>query len=119
MDVLEVVSQARDSVTAKRVFGEPYEKNGTTIIPAARVAGAGGGGGGQGPEGIGEGNGTGFGIGGHPVGAFVVREDKVFWVPAVDIPRVLAGTFLLLLGVRAVLKVVFGRRTCERAQEAG
>jgi len=35
----------------KRVFGEPYEKNGVTVIPAARVQGGAGGGGGEGPQG--------------------------------------------------------------------
>jgi uncharacterized spore protein YtfJ len=29
----------RDAVTVKRVFGEPYERNGVTVIPAASVVG--------------------------------------------------------------------------------
>jgi uncharacterized spore protein YtfJ len=33
-----------DAVTVKRVFGEPYQKNGVTVIPAAKVMGGGGGG---------------------------------------------------------------------------
>ena len=40
MDVRELTGQARDALTVKRVFGEPYEKDGLTIIPAARVQGA-------------------------------------------------------------------------------
>ena len=44
MDVQELTAQARDALTVKRVFGEPYEKDGLTIIPAARVQGAVGGG---------------------------------------------------------------------------
>jgi hypothetical protein len=32
----------RDAVTVKRVFGEPYQKNGVTVIPAAKVMGAAG-----------------------------------------------------------------------------
>ena len=35
MEVQEVIGQARDALTVKRVFGEPYEKDGLTIIPAA------------------------------------------------------------------------------------
>jgi len=50
MEVQEVIAQARDAITVKRVFGEPYEKNGVTVIPAARVQGGAGGGGGEGPE---------------------------------------------------------------------
>ena len=59
MEVQEVIAQARDAITVKRVFGEPYEKNGVTVIPAARVQGGAGGGGGEGPEGQGKGSGTG------------------------------------------------------------
>ena len=45
MQVDEIMSQARDSLGSKRVFGEPYEKNGVTVIPAAKVMGGAGGGG--------------------------------------------------------------------------
>jgi len=58
MDVQEVVGQARDAITVKRVFGDPYEKNGVTVIPAARIGGAGGGGGGEGEGPGGEGSGA-------------------------------------------------------------
>jgi uncharacterized spore protein YtfJ len=39
-----LVKGHRDAVTVKRVFGEPYQKNGVTVIPAAKVMGGGGGG---------------------------------------------------------------------------
>jgi uncharacterized spore protein YtfJ len=55
MEVQDVIAQVRDALTVKRVFGEPYEKDGVTIIPAARVQGTAGGGGGQDPESQGEG----------------------------------------------------------------
>jgi uncharacterized spore protein YtfJ len=45
VEIEEVIAQARDALTVKRVFGEPYEKDGVTIIPAARVQGTAGGGG--------------------------------------------------------------------------
>jgi hypothetical protein len=44
LEVQEVLAQARDAMSVKRVFGEPYEKNGVTVIPAARVQGGAGGG---------------------------------------------------------------------------
>jgi uncharacterized spore protein YtfJ len=44
MEVQDVIAQARDALTVKRVFGEPYEKDGVTIIPAATVQGGAGGG---------------------------------------------------------------------------
>jgi len=30
----ELVKGHRDAITVKRVFGEPYERNGVTVIPA-------------------------------------------------------------------------------------
>ena len=47
MEVQDVIAQARDVLTVKRVFGEPYEKDGVTVIPVARVGGGAGGGGGE------------------------------------------------------------------------
>lgn len=44
MDVKDVITQARDVMTVKRVFGDPYELDGVTVIPAARVRGGAGGG---------------------------------------------------------------------------
>jgi uncharacterized spore protein YtfJ len=40
MEVNDVIAQARDTLTVKRVFGEPYERNGVTVIPVAKVQGA-------------------------------------------------------------------------------
>jgi uncharacterized spore protein YtfJ len=50
MEVHDVIAQARDALTVKRVFGEPYEKDGVTVIPAARVQGGAGAGGGEDPR---------------------------------------------------------------------
>ena len=50
MEIQDVIAQARDTLTVKRVFGEPYEKDGVTIIPAARVQGGAGGGSGEDPR---------------------------------------------------------------------
>ena len=115
MEVLEVVAQARDAITVKRVFGEPYERNGVTLIPAARVQGGAGGGGGEGPDGQGKGSGTGFGLSARPVGAFLIRGDEVTWRPAVDLNRIVLGTqvvaIVALLTVRAIVK---GRAKADR-----
>lgn len=53
------VPKAQDALTVRRVFGEPYEKDGATFIPAARVVGGGGGGNGQNEHGQ-SGNGSGL-----------------------------------------------------------
>lgn len=107
-DVRQTIEQAKDTMNVRRVFGDPYEKNGVTVIPAARVQGGAGGGGGEGPEGQGRGNGVGFGVNARPAGAFVIRGDEVDWRPAVDVNRVILGGQLIavaaLLLARAVIK---------------
>jgi hypothetical protein len=42
MDVQEVVSRSQDTATVGQVYGEPHEKDSTTVIPAARVSARGG-----------------------------------------------------------------------------
>ena len=91
MDVQDITSQARDALTVKRVFGEPYEKDGLTIIPAARVQGAVGAGGGEDPQTQGKGSGGGFGMTARPVGAFILRNGELSWRPAIDATRIAIG----------------------------
>jgi uncharacterized spore protein YtfJ len=108
MDVQELTAQARDALTVKRVFGEPYEQDGLTIIPAARVQGAVGGGSGEDPQGQGKGSGSGFGMTARPVGAFIIRDGELSWRPAVDVNRIVLGGQLVavaaLLTVRAIIR---------------
>jgi uncharacterized spore protein YtfJ len=91
----DLVKGHRDAITVKKVYGDPYQKDGVTVIPAAKVMGGGGGGEGEGPEGpsAGRGAGTGFGIVARPAGAFVIRGNDVTWQPAVDVDRIVAGVF--------------------------
>ena len=91
MDVQDVIAQTRDALTVRKVFGEPYEKNGVTMIPVAKVQGGAGGGGGVGPEGQGEGSGSGFGMSARPVGAFMIQGDDVSWRSALDVTRIVLG----------------------------
>jgi uncharacterized spore protein YtfJ len=88
MKVTEVLDTARDSITVKRVYGDPYEKDGLTVIPAAVVGGGGGGGAGHDEKGQ-EGEGGGFGVTGRPAGAFVIHDGHVSWRPAVDPNRII------------------------------
>jgi uncharacterized spore protein YtfJ len=100
MDITEAISNSRDSMTVKRVYGEPYERNGVTVIPAAEVMGGGGMGTGDQPDGS-TGGGGGFGLRARPVGAYVVTDDQVSWQPAFDLNRVVLGC--QLLGLAAIL----------------
>ena len=88
MQVTEVLSTARDAITVKRVFGDPYEQNGLTVIPAAVVGGGGGGGTGHDDKGQ-QGEGGGFGVTGRPAGAFVIHNGQVSWRPAIDPNRII------------------------------
>lgn len=95
----DVLKGYKDAITVGKVFGDPYEKNGVTVIPAASVAGGGGGGEGEGErdgEGTGTGSGSGFGLAGRPAGAFVIRNGEVTWQPAIDVNRIVSGAFALL-----------------------
>jgi uncharacterized spore protein YtfJ len=96
MQLDQFVARASDAITVRRVFAEPYEKNGTTVIAAARVQGGGGGGGGHDGDSQ-EGEGGGFGMAARPAGAYVVRDGKVTWQPAVDPTRILATVAAVLI----------------------
>jgi len=96
MDVQETISKARDAITVKRVYGDPIERDGVTVIPAAAVGGGGGGGSGESPEGSGTGSGAGFGLGAKPVGAYVIENGDVRWVPAHDLTRIVIQALTVL-----------------------
>jgi uncharacterized spore protein YtfJ len=86
MRVTDVVSEAKSAMRASEVFGAPYEKNGITIIPAAKISGGAGGGGNEGDP---QAGGVGFGVSSRPVGAFVIKGGDVRWEPALDLNRVI------------------------------
>src|SRR4029450_1300120 len=107
-EVQAVIAPARGTMTVKRVFGEPYEKDGVTIIPAARVQGGAGGGSGEDPQGQGRGSGSGFGVTARPVGAFIIQGGELSWRPAVDVNRIILGgqavVIIALLTLPAVVQ---------------
>ena len=110
MDPRELTQGVRDALSVRQVFGEPVERDGVTVIPAATVIGGGGGGAGEGagqpPGGDGETepqsqSGLGLGFGGlmWPAGAFEIRGDRVTWRPAIDLTRVLLMALTLAIAV--------------------
>jgi uncharacterized spore protein YtfJ len=103
MDVQETITKARDAITVKRVYGDPYERNGVTVIPAAAVGGGAGGGSGEGPEKGQTGGGGGFGLGARPVGAYVIEDGSVRWEPAVDVSRIALQALVAVLGAILLL----------------
>jgi uncharacterized spore protein YtfJ len=134
MDVNELLGHARDAMTVKRVFGDPYEKDGITFVPVANVMGGAGAGGGTGmaakakakgsedePEAVegaapgtpDSGYGMGYGMKATPAGAYVIKDGVVEWEPAVDMNALFMQRAIVavvgLLVLRSVVKIVFKR----------
>lgn len=114
MEVEEITEAAFEAVSAQRVYGEPFEKNGRTIIPAASVTGVALRG--QRDDGAADGDGTeerrggGFGLTARPSGAWLVDKDGATWKPAVDVNRVIFGGQLIALAAIVVIgRIVAGR----------
>ena len=128
MNVKDLLNRAAENISVSRAFGSAYEKDGVLIIPVALVAGGGGGGGGGGgatlrtdsdsnaeetehtddahhgkPE---KGSGGGFGGVVMPVGAYVVEDEQVRWVPAVNVTViVVAALFALRFLTKSRVKI--------------
>jgi uncharacterized spore protein YtfJ len=127
MDVHEVLNQARDAMTVKRVFGDPYEKDGVVVIPVANVMGGAGAGGGTGagarPASAGEeavaegardsGYGMGYGLRATPAGVYVIKGGQVEWKPALDMNSLTlqrAGVAIVALFVfRSIIRTLARR----------
>lgn len=104
MDILEAIGKAQDAITAKRVYGEPYERDGVVLIPAAEVSGGAGGGGGTDPDNRSSGSGGGYGVRARPVGAFVIEGGNVRWEPVVDVTAIAVRGMAMTLGVAFLLR---------------
>jgi uncharacterized spore protein YtfJ len=104
----EMMTETKDLITVRKVFGEPYQSNGVTVIPAASVRGGMGSGEGEGSEHSPAGRGGGMGISARPIGAYRIKGDDVVWVPAVDLSRVIVTgqmvAIVALLVIRSILK---------------
>jgi uncharacterized spore protein YtfJ len=113
VDVQELLGRVAQHLSVSRAFGTAYEKDGSLVIPVAFVAG--GGGGGEGTSGAPsddtplvaddedsvsdvESSGSGGGFGGVvvPVGVYVVKDEQVRWVPAINANLVIVVAFLTL-----------------------
>jgi uncharacterized spore protein YtfJ len=119
VDVQELLGKVAQHLSVSRAFGTAYEKDGSLVIPVAFVAGGGGGGEGTsgtstgGPEDVGEpdddveideespstsepssGSGGGFGGVVMPAGVYVVKDDNVRWIPAVNANLAIVVGFL-------------------------
>jgi len=109
MSAQTILEKTGESLSARRVFSEPIDREGVTVVLAASVRGGAGRGEGSaadGAEGRGRGVGEGLGIVARPVGAYVIREGKVRWRPAIDVNRVILGGQLVALGGLFVARIL-------------
>jgi uncharacterized spore protein YtfJ len=109
MNPQDVLSQVRDTLTVKRVFGEPIERNGITIIPVARVAGATGAGDGSAPASAGtaatgSGSGVGYAVRTMPAGVYV--------------NRVILGGQLVVIAIALVIRSLVRAQSARQQENA-
>jgi hypothetical protein len=100
MKLENVLGSVGDSVSGRRVFAKPVSHDGVTVIPAAVVVGGGGGGTSNG-AGAQTNAGGGFGVYAFPVGAYVIRDGRVRWKPAIDVGWM---AVFVLMALRIVLR---------------
>lgn len=104
----EILTETKDLITVKKVYGEPYQSNGVTLIPAASIRGGMGSGEGEGSGTTPAGRGGGMGITARPIGAYRIKGDEVVWVPAIDLSRIIVTGQLVaivaMLVIRSILK---------------
>jgi uncharacterized spore protein YtfJ len=104
MDIQETIAKAQEAMTVSRVYGEPLERNGVIVIPAAEIRGGGGGGGGSDATKEASGSGGGYGMDARPVGAYVVEGGRVRWEPAVDVTGIAVRAMVTALGLAFLLR---------------
>src|SRR2546425_12928379 len=101
MDPQVIITGAQDALTTRRVFGDPIQTDGITMIPVASVAGGGGGGRGESGE-----RGAGFGVKARPAGVYVIRDGEARWRPAGGVNRIILGGQLVALTAPITLRPV-------------
>ena len=97
----------RKILSARRVYGDPIERDGLVLIPAVRILGRGGGR--HGKDGKGPGGGA-FRVSARPAGVYVLRDGKVKWMPALDVNRIVLGGQIIGMVLGAFAMAVWGPR---------
>ncbi|MHA7134893.1 spore germination protein GerW family protein [Oerskovia turbata] len=119
-----ITRAASDAFSVRKVFGEAYERDGTFVIPVAKVWGGTGTGYGYGVDGTdaesaessdagareGAGGGGGYGVHVRPLGVYSVGPDGARWHPALDLNKVILGGQAVAMVLALVGGWVLGRR---------
>ncbi len=84
MELRAAIDALGGAVSARRVYGEPIERDGVTVVPAATIFGGGGGGVDAASAEVADPKGGGFGYGllGWPAGAWEITDAGARWRPA-------------------------------------
>ncbi|HJQ78188.1 MAG TPA: spore germination protein GerW family protein [Acidimicrobiia bacterium] len=107
----DLLADAKEVITVRKVYGDPYQSNGVTVIPAASVRGGFGSGEGEGSATTPAGRGGGMGMSGRPIGAYQIKGDQVTWIPAVDVSRVIFTGQIMAIVAMLVIRSILKRRT--------
>jgi len=119
MGGVRLLDRLAEASSVRRAFGDPVERDGSLVIPVARVVGGGGGGEGgrpgaptaEAPDADREyGSGGGFGLSVSPAGVFVVRDGKVTWQSAVDVNRIVLGGQIVMVIALLVIRSILRRK---------
>jgi uncharacterized spore protein YtfJ len=126
MDVKELLDKVAQNLSVGRAFGAAYEKGGVTVVPVALVVGGGGGGGGEGPVTPGvtgdttensdvarrpkfmAGAGGGFGGVVIPLGAYVIKGERVRWSPVVSVTVVVVAAVCVIRMLTKAATRIYG-----------
>lgn len=106
----DLLADAKEVITVRKVYGDPYQSNGVTVIPAASVRGGFGSGEGEGSATTPAGRGGGMGMSGRPIGAYQIKGDQVTWIPAVDVSRVIFTGQIMAIVAMLVIRSILKRR---------
>jgi uncharacterized spore protein YtfJ len=115
------LKMGKDAFGRSQIFGEPVVHGDVVVIPVGRMRGGAGGGGGSGSGEpghapstgsgaetmTGEGAGHGWGMDAKATGAYVIHGDKVSYMPAVEVSRiVVAGIVGTVVGLLLVPRII-------------
>lgn len=103
MEIENLLAKVSENLQVGRSFGPATEHGEVTVVPVAVFIGGGGGGGAEPDEDTSTANGSGGGFGSisWPIGAYVIKDGNVRWMPALDVTRLaIAGIGLARVLVR-------------------
>lgn len=110
MELNDTLQGTYDAMTVQRVYGEPIERDGVTVIPAASLRGGLGYGSGRQGSDV-EGGGAGSALTARPVGVYRIENGHVTWEPALDVTRIaLFGQVVAIVALLVVRSMVRRRR---------